>query len=463
MAYGRLSRRDRLALHLAAAQYFERTGSDELAGIVASHYLSALRGAPDDLDRADLVSRAINAALEAAASRSRAIGAHASAAAHLADAVSMAEDDPTRLRLLESRASALQASGRYADAESVARGVVESAQARGEPDRAARAGTILTSAVISAGRPTDAVAAATDVQTHIGSDAFRDPDGIRLSAELARAYLMSGDSAAARELVDRILPVADRLGLREVVAELLPSRGWAIAADGRAIEAVALLRGGLVFAEREGLFSAEMRSRMNLTAYNAEEEPTESVEVAWIGAKRAAERGYVGWAISAGGNACDAAFRLGAFDRVEAMAAELEPLDVLGSWANAWDFSVAATVCNVRSYRGQGSRRTRDARPVDARFPDVGDPQVLLTTNDCRAHLAFAEGDLTAAVAHGRQVDRLVRELGSSGITSSRRRSPSSCTMSTGQRRLVATWRRAAIGASLEGVPSRTWRRAPCG
>ena len=43
VAYGRLSRRDRLALHLAAADYFDGTGSDELAGVVASHYLSALR------------------------------------------------------------------------------------------------------------------------------------------------------------------------------------------------------------------------------------------------------------------------------------------------------------------------------------------------------------------------------------------------------------------------------------
>ncbi len=410
VAYGRLSRRDRLALHLAAARTFEQVGNDELAGIVASHYLSALRGAPDDLDRAELVSRTI-AALEAAASRSRAIGAHASAAAHIADAVPLAEDEATRLRLLEARASALQAAGRYAEAESIAREVVEAALAGSELDRAARAGTILTNAIISDGRPTDAVAAATGVQARIGSDAERDPDGIRLLAELARAYLMRGEPAAARELIDRILPVADRLGLREVVAELLPSQGWAIAADGRAIEAVALLRGGLVFAEREGMFSAEMRSRMNLTAFNAEEEPSESVEVAWIGAKRAAERGYKGWAIAAAGNACDAAFRLGWFDRVEAMAAELESLDVLGGWVNAWDFSVAANVCNVRSYRGRGADAREMLDRFDGRFPDVGDPQVLLTVNDCRAHLAFAEGDLEVAVAHGRQADRLVREL----------------------------------------------------
>ncbi len=148
-------------------------------------------------------------------------------------------------------------------------------------------------------------------------------------AELARAYLMSGSHAAARDLIEAILPTADRLGLREVVGELLPSRAWAIAADGRTLEAIALLRGSLVFAEREGLFNAEMRSRMNLSSYATSEYPAECLEVAWTGARRARERGYTGWAISAGGNACDAALSLGEWDKVEAIAAEL---DVLGEW-----------------------------------------------------------------------------------------------------------------------------------
>lgn len=38
-----LSRRDRRARHIAAAGYFERLADDEVAGIVASHYLDAYR------------------------------------------------------------------------------------------------------------------------------------------------------------------------------------------------------------------------------------------------------------------------------------------------------------------------------------------------------------------------------------------------------------------------------------
>jgi len=108
--YGRLSRRDRLAQHLAAARHVEGAGNDELAGIVASHYLSALNNAPDDVDRAALASRA-RAALEVAATRSSALGAHSSAAGYLGDAVSLADDEAARLRLLEARAVALLAAG----------------------------------------------------------------------------------------------------------------------------------------------------------------------------------------------------------------------------------------------------------------------------------------------------------------------------------------------------------------
>ncbi len=43
VAYGTMSRRDRRARHLAAARYFESLGDDELASVLATHYLDAYR------------------------------------------------------------------------------------------------------------------------------------------------------------------------------------------------------------------------------------------------------------------------------------------------------------------------------------------------------------------------------------------------------------------------------------
>jgi class 3 adenylate cyclase/tetratricopeptide (TPR) repeat protein len=411
VAYGRLSHRDRLALHLAAAAHFDHAGSDELAGVVASHYLNALRSAPEDTDRAALAARA-GRALEAAAKRSQAIGAHASAAGYLGDAVALAGDDASRLRLLEARAAALSGAGRFEEAEAVAHELVEVGLARGEPSRAARAGTILTGALISSGRPAAAVTQAEAIRAALGPIAVEDPDAIRLTAELARAQLMSGAHGAARDLIETILPMAERLGLREVVAELLPSRAWAIAADGRVLEALALLRGALVFAEREGLFNAEMRSRQNLSAFGSSESPAEALEVAWTACRRARERGYTVWATSAAGNACDCALVLGEWDRVEAMAAEL---DVLGEWTNAWNFVVPAVVCAVRSYRGRGAEARELLDRFDAQFPNVPDPQIRNTILEARAHLAYAEGDLEETIRLSREIDRLSVGLGIGG------------------------------------------------
>src|SRR6185437_14703814 len=41
VAYNTLARRERKTRHLAAARFFEGLGSDELAGALAGHYLSA--------------------------------------------------------------------------------------------------------------------------------------------------------------------------------------------------------------------------------------------------------------------------------------------------------------------------------------------------------------------------------------------------------------------------------------
>ena len=109
-----------------------RAGSDERAGVVASHYLDAFASAPDDADRAALATQA-RAALEAAASRSTAIGAHASAAGYLADAVELADEPAERARLLELRS--FGAGGRRSrpdEAERPRRELVDVARASGD-------------------------------------------------------------------------------------------------------------------------------------------------------------------------------------------------------------------------------------------------------------------------------------------------------------------------------------------
>jgi class 3 adenylate cyclase len=412
VAYARLARRERLARHLAAAHYYETEAGDERAGIVACHYQDALSTAPDDADRSELAAQA-RTALEAAATRSIALGAHAIAAGYLGDAVELTEDEAARSRLNERRSIALGNAGLADESASLARELIELGRRRGDQGLEARAGNILTGALLGSGHPADARREAEAVHASLGRFADEDPDGIRLTAEVARAQLMSGDHAAALKVIEATLPIAERLGLREVVAELLPSWGWALAGDGRPLEAMAILRGALVFAEREGLFSAEMRSRMNLSSFAIQESPAEALEVAWTASVRARERGYTGWSHSAAGNACSCARPLGQWDRIEEIGTDL---DVLGEWLTPWDFSVPAEICVVRAYRGRAAESGDLMERFEAQFGDLSDPQLELTVLSTRESMALARGDLAEAIRIGREIDPLVDQLGVEGV-----------------------------------------------
>ncbi len=411
VAYGRLSRRERMARHLAAARYFERLGSEELTGVVATHYLDALRSAPDDGDRSELTLLAVTA-LEAAADRSAAIGAHASAAGYLGEALALTTDEATLLRFREARAAALGSAGRIEEAVAASRDLVGQAASRGDPGLQARAGILLTTALIGAGRPADARAAAEGIRAELGDFAEADPEGLRLTAEVVRARLMSGDASAARELIETTLPLAERLGLRAVIAELLPSKAWALSVEGRVLEAIALLRGALVFAEREGQFNAEMRTRMNLSAWAMAESPSEALEVALRGCDLALEHGYRGWAQSAAGNACAAALELGRWDLIEQIGIRL---DVFGEWTSPWDFGVAGTIGLVRAYRGRIADAREQLARFDAQFGEVVDPQVRAARYGGLTHLAFAQGDLVEATRCARRLEDLIAQADVSG------------------------------------------------
>ena len=79
VAYGMLSKGDRRARHLSVAHHFEAEGDDELAGVVAAHYVEALAATPAGPDADALAARARDA-LGQAAERATALGlAHASA------------------------------------------------------------------------------------------------------------------------------------------------------------------------------------------------------------------------------------------------------------------------------------------------------------------------------------------------------------------------------------------------
>ncbi len=105
VAYQSLAKRDRRAKHVAAARYFESLGEDELAGVLASHYLAAYRANPSG-DEADALAAQARVALRAAADRATALHAPVGALDYLEQALEVTSDPLEQAALHERAGSA---------------------------------------------------------------------------------------------------------------------------------------------------------------------------------------------------------------------------------------------------------------------------------------------------------------------------------------------------------------------
>jgi class 3 adenylate cyclase/tetratricopeptide (TPR) repeat protein len=264
VAYNTLARRDRMARHLAAACFFESLGSDEAAGALAGHYLAAHRNAPEGAE-ADTVAAQARIALQAAAERATALGAHAHAAAFLEHALSMTTDLPDQALLLER---AGRSASLAADHEAAERCLVRATEIqRGLGDRSATARTIaaLGAAMLDGGR-TDRALALLEPAAMEFADLAGDPGAVALDSQLARALTISHHYQRGVEVADRALAPAERGDLVGIVADTLITKGAALFNTGRAYEGVGAIRAGIELARTQGLMATTWRGLNNLGA-----------------------------------------------------------------------------------------------------------------------------------------------------------------------------------------------------
>ena len=84
-------------------------------------------------------------------------------------------------------------------------------------------------------------------------------------------------------------------------------------------EGLALLAGGLQFAEGYGLTASELRARLNISFLQATDDPRLAVATARIGFDRARRLGLPDWTGLLAGNVTAAAFTIGDWDTVIAI------------------------------------------------------------------------------------------------------------------------------------------------
>jgi class 3 adenylate cyclase/predicted ATPase len=245
VAYDTLSRRDRKARHLAVAAHLRAAfpgDGEEVADVIARHYLDALDAVPGDPDAGQIRGQAI-AALMRAAERAVRTGAPARAAASYATAARLTQadtgdGDPAAAAMLWEHAA--QAALTNADWAAAAGQAGDLYRQCGDARSAARAQVIAGLALRQWGRHAQAREQLTAAVAVLRDDP--DADAVRALGELAKLEVFAG-SPAADALSAEALALGQDLAVDDVtLAGLFTTRGISHSFAGRRPQAAANLR-----------------------------------------------------------------------------------------------------------------------------------------------------------------------------------------------------------------------------
>ena len=283
VAYGGLSKPDRRARHLAAARYLETVGDDELAGLLASHYLEAYRAAPDG-DEASAIAAQARVALRGAAERARRLHSHAQAVSYYEQAMAVTFDEAelTDLQLQTARSAGLI--GDVPRVERYARAVIAWHEAHGQLNQAGEAYRVLAFAYSQFSRIDDARELLTDAIAKLGDEPSQALVVAR--SQLARMHMLTDHPDVAFVELEAASEMAEQLGLKADVTSMLITKAWTLATLGRFTESVALMRGAILVADDMNDEDSSSRGRFNLSGTVIADDPYFAKAVAEEGLRR---------------------------------------------------------------------------------------------------------------------------------------------------------------------------------
>jgi predicted ATPase/class 3 adenylate cyclase len=396
VAYETLSKRERKAKHLAAAEFLSSTwGADEgeIADVVAAHYVDAYEAVPDDPDAADVRAKA-RGMLTRAGDRAASLAANAEAQRSYERAVELADDAGERAELHE-RAGEMAYVGTRADATAGHyERAIELFQAEGQTHAAARVSARRAELLWDRGRLEQGLAS---MQRAFDVLSLEEPDAdlAALAAQLARFMYFSGQHPRALEHVETALGLAETLFLPEVLAEALDTKAILLLASDRAIEALALLRTALEVAVEHDRPSAALRAYYNLADASSQqdryEEAAERVQSGLELARKVGNR-YWEWAFLGHRYAF---FCRGNWDEVLAGQTELGVED--WSRARVAFATLLTSVVPVNVHRGRIDDAERDVR-LFAELGTSADLQERAQHSFAMATVLLARGDAAAAL-----------------------------------------------------------------
>ena len=263
VAYETLSKRERKIRHLTAAEHLTSVfaDQDEIAEILASHYLAAFEAAPEAEDAQAMRAKA-SEMLARAGERAGSLGAPDEGQRYYEQAATLAEEPLVEAALLEQAGRLGSPAGRPAEARAQLERAMALFEQAGETGQAARAGAALADIDVIEGRLEQAAARLESALPAL-EQAGPSAELAETLAQLGRVQALRVDDASLATLEQALL-LAERLGLEEVLVQALTSKSISLLYQGRFVESRLLLEGAVERARLGELHNAWSRAAGNL-------------------------------------------------------------------------------------------------------------------------------------------------------------------------------------------------------
>jgi tetratricopeptide (TPR) repeat protein len=401
VAYDTLSRRDRKARHLAVAAYLRRAlpgDGEEVADVIARHYLDALNALPDAPDTAKIHGQAVIMLIRAAerAERTGAPGRAATSYVTAAELTVQASGSPGgdglvgAATLWERAAQAALTGAEWAVAVEHAGRARELYLQRTDDRAAARTQAIAGRALRVWGRHAQAREQLTAAIAVLRPDP--DADTVDALEQLAMIEIFAG-SPDSDELSTEALVLAQALGSGPgQLADIFISRGIYLYLGQRRTEAIAYLTQAVRLAEQADSHTLLGRAYINLAEMLVTTNPASAAEAALAAAghlRRTGALGHLGMAVI---NLAQAQLALGDWDSAEEQLAHAMEADGL------------AGNDNVASYRSWLAALRGDAEGAAAMLAGLRD---LHSSEDSQDRVFLAAVEAFAAAALGEPEEAL--------------------------------------------------------
>ena len=402
VAYDTLSRHDRKTRHLAVAEHLRTAfagDGEEVADVIARHYLDALAAVPDDPDVQDVRERAVAALIKAGerAARTGALaggGASFAQAAELTAAADTTDANLAAAQLWERAATTALDAARWQVVVKYAEHAADGYAAVGDRRSTARAQVLGGRAMKLFGLFAEARERLAPAIAVLAEEPG--PDTVDAMLTMASIEVFAG-SAEADRLTTEALELAQILDVpAPVMANALTTRGIYLIFIGRPTEAIAYHRESARLAEQSGDVRTHARALINLSDVLGRIDPRAALDPAVTGVellRRRGDRGALGIAVI---NAVFAQLEVGEWAAAERTAVTAAEKDGLDSEA------ILAILAWISALRGDAAHAHSLIDQLTD-LPTSQDSQDRASMDMLFAFVALAEHNLADAMTHARR------------------------------------------------------------